>query len=73
MKTALKDDEAVRIMRMSEVLKVTGYSRASIYAQMRAGQFPKNVKLGKRAVGWSSLEVQGWVEEKLAAGGVVDG
>ncbi|HKM16213.1 MAG TPA: AlpA family transcriptional regulator [Marinospirillum sp.] len=70
MKKYLKDDidNAVRIMRMGEVVKKTGYSRSSIYALMAEGDFPKNVKLGLRAVGWSSHEVQAWVNEKLAGG-----
>ena len=72
MKKYLKDDNAVRIMRMSEVIKATGYSRASIYALMAEGKFPKNVKLGKRAVGWNSHEVQAWVEGKIAGGDVYE-
>lgn len=67
MKKALKDDHA-RIIRMAELIKITGYSRASIYNFMAAGSFPKSKKLGLRAVGWSSHEVQAWVNEKLAGG-----
>lgn len=68
MKKALKDDHAARIIRMAELIKITGYSRASIYNFMAAGSFPKSKKLGLRAVGWSSHEVQAWVNEKLAGG-----
>lgn len=72
MQKNLKDDtatdNAVRIMRIAEVVKKSGYSRSSIYALMAEGDFPKNVKLGKRAVGWSSVEVQQWINDKLAGG-----
>lgn len=66
MKKYLKNDNAVRIMRMSEVIKAAGYSRASIYKFMAEGSFPKSKKLGLRAVGWNSQEIQAWVNEKLA-------
>lgn len=58
--------ETPRIMRMAEVIKITGYGRASIYNFMSAGTFPKSKKLGLRAVGWNSQEVQAWIDERLA-------
>lgn len=60
--------EDLRIMRMAEVIKVTGYSRASIYNFMAEGTFPQSKKIGLRAVGWNSQEVQSWIEEKLNGG-----
>lgn len=57
--------EAPRIMRMAEVIKLTGYGRASIYNFMSAGSFPQSKKLGLRAVGWSSHEVQAWIDARL--------
>lgn len=65
MKKALKDDHAARIIRMAELIKITGYSRASIYNFMAAGSFPKSKKLGLRAVGWSSHDVQAWIDARL--------
>lgn len=54
-----------RIMRMPEVTSITGYSRASIYNFMAEGSFPKSKKLGPRAVGWDSHEIQAWIDERL--------
>lgn len=61
----LKDDDAIRVMRMNEVISVTGYSRSSIYNLMAAGTFPKCKKLGARAVGWNAAEVQAWIKSRL--------
>lgn len=65
MKKVFQDDHAVRIMRMAELVKITGFSRASIYNFMAAGTFPKSKKLGLRAVGWSSHEVQKWIDARI--------
>ena len=58
-----------RIMRLPEVEVVTGYKRSSIYNFMEEGSFPKSYRLGKRAVGWDSVEVENWVKAKLRKSG----
>lgn len=54
-----------RIMRLPEVLAVTGFGRAWIYHLMSEGKFPKNCRTGVRAVGWDSNAVKAWVEARL--------
>ncbi len=54
-----------RIMRLPEVMQTTGFGRAHIYNLMAEGRFPKAVKLGPRAVGWSSEQVQAWIDARL--------
>jgi prophage regulatory protein len=53
-----------RILRRDEVEAKTGFKRAHIYHLMRAGKFPKAIRLGIRAVGWDSLEVEQWIAER---------
>ncbi|GAA5647894.1 helix-turn-helix transcriptional regulator [Vibrio proteolyticus] len=55
-----------RLMRMIEVIRMTGLSRSSIYDRMNAGQFPKSVSLGCRSVAWVEAEVDDWVENQIA-------
>jgi len=55
-----------RILRLDEVQAKTGFKRAHLYALMQKGEFPKTVRLGVRAVGWNSVEVEQWVLERLA-------
>ncbi|MFJ3008093.1 helix-turn-helix transcriptional regulator [Pseudomonas fluorescens] len=52
-------------MRLPEVMHVTGYKRSSIYQMMQEGRFPQARSIGMRAVGWSSEEIQGWVDARL--------
>ncbi|HCF1530134.1 TPA: AlpA family transcriptional regulator [Pseudomonas aeruginosa] len=53
-----------RILRREEVEAKTGFKRAHIYSLMRAGKFPKAMRLGIRAVGWDSLEIEQWIAER---------
>ena len=47
-------------LRLNDVTKSTGLSRASIYRYMREGVFPKSVRLGPRSVAWRESEVEQW-------------
>lgn len=60
--------DAARIIRLPEVLSMTGLTRTILYAEMRAGRFPQSVNLtpNSRAVGWSSVAVAAWIAERLA-------
>ena len=54
-----------RILRLDEVEAKSGFKRAHIYNLMRKGQFPKALRLGVRAVGWDSFEIDQWIAERL--------
>lgn len=47
-----------KLLRLTEVKSRTGMSKSSIYEHMDAGAFPKQVKLGPRAVGWIEAEIE---------------
>jgi prophage regulatory protein len=55
-----------RILRLPEVQTRTGFKRAHIYSMMSNGLFPQSVRLGARAVGWDSLAIDIWVEDRIA-------
>ncbi|NAO28867.1 AlpA family phage regulatory protein [Pseudomonas syringae pv. dysoxyli] len=57
------------IMRRDEVERKTGFKRAHIYNLMKEGKFPQAKRIGMRAVGWDSLEIEQWVAERLAQQG----
>ncbi|MCZ2155763.1 MAG: AlpA family phage regulatory protein [Bryobacterales bacterium] len=50
---------------MGDVISQTGLSRSAIYQKIACNQFPKQVPLGARAVGWLLDEVNGWVEHQV--------
>ncbi len=54
-----------RILRRAEVEQKTGFKRAYLYQLTRAGKFPKARRIGIRAVGWDSAEVDQWIADRL--------
>ncbi|WP_150633568.1 AlpA family transcriptional regulator [Pseudomonas fluorescens] len=55
-----------RILRLPEVMLRAGFKRAHIYNLINQGRFPRSIQLGARAVGWDSLAVDRWIEQRLA-------
>ena len=53
-----------RIMKLREVSGMTGLSRSSIYALIKKGEFPAQVKLSVRSSGWFWSEVKAWMESR---------
>ncbi|MBS0122521.1 helix-turn-helix transcriptional regulator [Thetidibacter halocola] len=49
------------VLRRRAVEQMTGLSRSTIYAKMADGTFPKQVKLGKRAVAWRESDIVEWL------------
>jgi prophage regulatory protein len=54
------------ILRRRQVEERTGLSRSTIYAGIAVGAFPAPIKLGARAVGWLSSEVDGWISDQVS-------
>ena len=54
-----------RILRLEEVEAKSGFKRAHIYNLMKKRQFPQALRLGVRAVGWDSIEIDQWIDERV--------
>lgn len=62
-----------RMLRLPEVIHITGLGRDSIYRLAAAGQFPKPRKISERASAWRSDLVLQWIESRpIAQLGVAD-
>lgn len=53
-----------QILKLKEVTALTGRSRSSIYADIEAGRFPQQLKLGARASGWYEHEIYDWLQSR---------
>ena len=53
--------EGTRLVRLPEILKLTGTTKATIYNWLRAGRFPRPLKMGPKAVGWRWTDVKAWL------------
>ena len=63
---AQNSNEKARILKLPEVIQRTALSKASIYAFIQAGQFPKQIKLSIRSVGWLESDVDSWLDARIA-------
>ena len=53
------------VWRLPEVVRRTGLSRSTIYEMVSREGFPRQVKLGRRAVGWLANDVDEWIRSKV--------
>ena len=54
-----------RMMRLPEVIDITGLSRTTIWRRERDGSFPQPIRLGgehTRAVGWREQDIYDWID-----------
>ncbi|QIK38099.1 AlpA family transcriptional regulator [Caldichromatium japonicum] len=56
-----------RILRLPDVMHVTGLRRTKIYDLINAGDFPPPLHLGPRAVGWKASDIQHWIDTRRLA------
>ena len=56
-----------RLLRMADVIALTGLSRSRIYELEKIGNFPPRRKLSERAVAWSETELTEWIESRPLA------
>lgn len=57
-----------RLIRLAEVMSLTGLCRATVYHYIKLGGFPAPAKFGKSSL-WDYSEVQQWINQQLAKRG----
>lgn len=56
-----------RFMRLPEVIHTTGLSRSTLYDLISRQQFPAQISLGGKNVAWLASEIEGWMNDRIAA------
>lgn len=51
-----------RLLRLREVLEITGLCKSQLYRLLAAEQFPKPVRVGPRTVRWTLESVLAWIQ-----------
>ena len=64
--SSLSPDD-VSFLRLPDVKLVTGLSKSSLYALIRAETFPAPVRLGPRTVAWVRSEVKEWAVDRISS------
>ena len=55
-----------RLMRLPEVVQMTGVSRSTIYRWMENGEFPRQISLGANTVAWLESDVEDWIHHRIS-------
>jgi prophage regulatory protein len=55
-----------RLLRLPEVLAITGLSRSGLYQLLKVNDFPSQVQLQARSVAWNSAQVQAWIADRIS-------
>ena len=53
-----------RTLKRKEVLGLVSLSSATVYRMMSRGEFPRPVRIGVRATGWLSDEIDEWLASR---------
>lgn len=56
------------IIKLPELVERTKISRAAVYAMIARDEFPRPVRLGRRAVGWRVDDVEAWIATRPEGG-----
>lgn len=56
-----------QLLRRPEVERRIGLARSSIYRMMEAGEFPRPIRIGRRAVAWRASDLDRWQAERPEA------
>lgn len=54
------------LIRLPEVQRRTGYSKAWIYRLMSQKRFPSAVKIGVRSIAFIESEIDEWIDQRIA-------
>ena len=53
------------LLRLSTVESITGLSRSTIYAKLKAGEFVEPVRIGARCTRFRAGDVQAWLAAQV--------
>jgi len=55
----------MKILRMPHLTEKTGLCRATIYALIRSGHFPRAIRITANTSGWIEAEIDSWIEARV--------
>jgi prophage regulatory protein len=55
----------IKLLRLPQVMEMTGLRKTKIYELHAEGAFPQRVKITGHSVGWVEAEVQAWLARRV--------
>jgi prophage regulatory protein len=63
-RTISQERTPARLLRLPSVIALTGLSGPTLYRLVSKNEFPKQVKITHRIVGWQADEVEAWLRSR---------
>jgi len=63
--TPTREKQPSDLIRIKEVMAMTGVSRTFIHQHRKEGDFPEPVYLSSRSIAWTRLSVEQWIMDKI--------
>jgi prophage regulatory protein len=57
---------SIKLIRLKDVISISGLKRATIYSYISKGIFPSQIKLGERIVAWIETEILAVNQARIA-------
>ncbi|EAX5650511.1 AlpA family transcriptional regulator [Salmonella enterica] len=54
-----------RLLRISDVMNLTGLPKSTIYLKIKNNEFPNQVSIGSRSVAWVEKEINEWISNSI--------
>ena len=59
-------DRLQKIVRLADLAQFCGLQRTQVQELIRAGKFPRPIKLGERSKGWLEIDLIAWQSARIA-------
>ncbi|MBL6930570.1 MAG: AlpA family phage regulatory protein [Rhodospirillales bacterium] len=55
----------MKLLKINDVIELSGLSRSSVYALAQQNKFPKPLKQSERSSAWVEDEIKEWIAERI--------
>lgn len=59
--------ELKKLLPMTRVIEITSLSKSTVWRALRAGEFPRPIRLSARRLAWVAADIEAWVAGRVAA------
>lgn len=63
--TSVGYSQPERLLRLPDVEALVGLRKSSIYDAVKRGEFPRPIRLSRRAVCWPSSAIEAWIQARI--------
>ncbi len=62
-------ENCLSLLSLDDLQRIVPLSRTTIWRLERQGDFPRRIRIGPNRVAWVEIEVEAWINDRLAERG----